>query len=266
MTAQKIRANSVLPARREPVTLATADGLDLVAELALPADRDPVATLVCLHPLPTHGGMMDSHIYRKAAFRLPALAGIAVLRFNTRGTWSEQGTSEGSFDNAVGEQYDVAAAIEYAEFHDLPNIWLVGWSFGTDLALMHGLDPMVRGAILLSPPLRFSEPDHLEAWARSGKPVSAFVPELDDYLRPDEARKRFAAIPQAEVVGFPRSKHLWVGDAEKVLDEIVRRVAPDVPVPLPVEWEGPMETADTSAYNAHNLAAYKDVPVPKPRS
>jgi hypothetical protein len=25
-----------------------------------------------------------------------------------------------------------------------------------------------------------------------------------------------------------------------------------------------METADTSAYNAHNLAAYRDVPVPKP--
>ena len=121
MTAQKIRANSVLPARREPVTLTTADGLDLVAELALPVDRDPVATLVCLHPLPTHGGMMDSHVYRKAAFRLPALAGLAVLRLNTRGTWSEQGTSEGAFDNGVGERYDVAAAIEYAEFADLPE-------------------------------------------------------------------------------------------------------------------------------------------------
>jgi alpha/beta superfamily hydrolase len=264
VTAQKIRANSVLPARREPVTLETADGLSLVAELAVPLDREPVATLVCLHPLPTHGGMMDSHIFRKAAFRLPALAGIAVLRFNTRGTWSEQGTSEGAFDNAVGERYDVAAAIEYAEFHDLPNIWLVGWSFGTDLALMYGLDPVVRGAILLSPPLRFSADEHLAAWAESGKPVHAFIPEFDDYLRPEGARERFAAIPQAEVVAFPGSKHLWVGDAEKVLDAIVERVAPSVPVPLPTEWEGPMEKADTSAYNAHNLAAYKDVPVPGP--
>ena len=262
--SQKIRANSVLPARREPVTLETADGLSLVAELALPPEGDPVATIICLHPLPTHGGMMDSHVYRKAAFRLPALAGIAVLRFNTRGTWSEQGTSEGSFDNAVGERFDVAAAIEYAEFHDLPQIWLVGWSFGTDLALMHGLDPAVQGAILLSPPLRFSEPADLEPWAASGKPVHAFVPEHDDYLQPTEAAERFAAIPQAEVVPFAGSKHLWVGDAEKVLDEIVRRVAPDVELPLPREWDGPMETADTSAYAAHNLAAYKDVPVPGP--
>ena len=41
---------------------------------------------------------------------------------------------------------------------------------------------------------------------------------------------------------MPGAKHLWVGDAEKVLDEVVRRVAPDVPVPLPTTWDGPMET------------------------
>jgi alpha/beta superfamily hydrolase len=243
-----IRANSVLPARREAITLHTADGLSLVGELAVPADRDPVATLVCLHPLPTHGGMMDSHVLRKAAFRLPALAGVAVLRFNTRGTSSIQGTSEGSFDNAVGERFDVSAAIEYAEFHDLPHIWALGWSFGTDLVLMHADDPAVEGAVLLSPPLRFSTPEHLSQWAASGKPLVALVPEHDDYLQPPEARERFAAVPQAEVVGVDGAKHLWVGDAEKVLDLLDERVAPSVDVPLPTEWDGPMETADPSAY------------------
>ncbi|MFS8479291.1 MAG: alpha/beta hydrolase, partial [Micromonosporaceae bacterium] len=110
-----IRANSILPARREEIELHTADGLRLVGELALPPDgREPVSTLVCLHPLPTHGGMMDSHVLRKAAWRLPALADVAVLRFNTRGTSSLRGTSEGAFDNGVGERHDVAAAIEYA--------------------------------------------------------------------------------------------------------------------------------------------------------
>lgn len=238
----------MLPARREAITLETADGLSLVGELALPADREPSATLVCLHPLPTHGGMMDSHIFRKAAFRLPALAGLAVLRFNTRGTASVQGTSEGSFDSGEGERYDVAAAIEYAEFHDLPNIWVVGWSFGTDLTLMHANDPAVRGAILLSPPLRFSDEEHLAAWAESGKPLTALVPEHDDYLQPPEAEERFAVIPQAEVVGVDGAKHLWVGDAETVLDLVVQRVAPGVATPLPREWDGPMDTADTSAY------------------
>jgi alpha/beta superfamily hydrolase len=253
-----IRANSVLPARREAITLHTADGLELVGELARPLDREPVATLVCLHPLPTHGGMMDSHVYRKAAFRLPALAGLAVLRFNTRGTSSMQGTSQGEFDNARGEAYDVAAAIEYAEYHDLPDIWVVGWSFGTDLTLMHGNDPAVKGAILLSPPLRFADVEHLEAWAESGKPLTALVPEHDDYLQPPEAEQRFAVVPQAEVIGVRGAKHLWVGDAETVLDAIVKRVAPGVDVPLPREWDGPMETADTSAYADRTTAVFKD--------
>jgi uncharacterized protein len=141
-----IRANSILPARRTDIELQTADGVTLVGEVALPADRDPVATIVCLHPLPTHGGMMDSHVFRKAAWRLPALAGVAVVRFNSRGTASVRGTSGGEFDGGVAERYDVAAAIEYAEFAGLPSIWLVGWSFGTDLALKYGCDPSVVGA------------------------------------------------------------------------------------------------------------------------
>ncbi|WP_430790613.1 alpha/beta hydrolase [Actinoplanes sp. G11-F43] len=256
MTNQQIRANSILPAHREDIELHTADGVTLVGELARPLDREPVATLVCLHPLPTHGGMMDSHVYRKAAWRLPALAGIAVLRFNTRGTSSVRGTSGGEFSKAVDERFDVAAAIEYAEFADLPNIWLVGWSFGTDLTLMYGLDPTISGAVLLSPPLRFSQPEHLAAWAADGKPVTALIPEFDDYLRPAEATERFAAIPQAEVVPMAGGKHLWVGDAEKVLDEIVKRVAPGVPTPLPATWDGPMESGDASAYADRTVAAF----------
>jgi alpha/beta superfamily hydrolase len=231
----EIRANTVLPADRRPVTLHTADGLALVGELALPLHGAPVATLVCLHPLPTHGGMMDSHLLKKMANRLPALADLAVLRFNTRGTTSEQGTSEGAFGEGLAEQYDVAAALDLAESLDLPQIWLVGWSFGTDLALMHGCDPSVVGAILLSPPLRFSRPEHLARWAESGKPLVAVVPEHDDYLQPPEARERFAAVPQAEVVGVHRAKHLWVGMADEVLDEVVRHVNPKA-YPLPKEY------------------------------
>ena len=260
MASEIIRGNSILPAKREPLTLHTADDIELVGELALPIDRDPVATMICLHPLPTHGGMMDSQLFRKASYRLPALAGIAVLRFNTRGTSSVQGTSGGEFDSADSERFDVAAAIEYAEFADLPHIWLVGWSFGTDLALMHGLDPAVEGLVLLSPPLRFVKDEHLAAWAESGKPVVALVPEHDDYLKPDEARHRFAAIPQAEVIGIEGAKHLWVGDAERALDEVTARLAPDVEVPLPHRWDGPMERADPSVYRDRTVAAFSEVP------
>jgi uncharacterized protein len=260
-----IRANSILPADREDIELRTADGLTLVGELAVPRGRAPTATLVCLHPLPTHGGMMDSHILRKAAWRLPALAGLAVLRFNTRGTSSVRGTSEGSFDGGTGERFDILAAIEYAEFHDLPEIWLLGWSFGTDLVLRYGADPGVVGAILLSPPLRAATVDDLAVWADSGKPVTALVPEFDDYLRPAEAVERFAVIPTAEVVGVPGARHLWVGNAETALDEIVKRVAPQA-YPLPQTWDGEMSFGDASAYADRTVAAFSDIPGPEPRN
>lgn len=234
----EIRAGTVLPARREDVVLRTADGLDLVGELALPSRRDPVATLICLHPLPTAGGMMDSHVLRKASYRLPAMADLAVLRFNTRGTSSERGTSDGEFGGGRPERHDVAAAIEFCAAAGLPRLWLLGWSFGTELALMWGNVPQVEGAILLSPALRRAGDADLDAWAASGRPLVALVPELDDYLRPDEARARFARVPQARLIAVDKAKHLWVGETyvRIVLNEIVKLLNPAA-WPLPAEWK-----------------------------
>jgi alpha/beta superfamily hydrolase len=238
-----IRANTILPARREGLTLHTDDGLELVADLALPPDDDPVATLICLHPLPTHGGMMDSHIYRKAAFRLPAIAQIAVLRFNTRGTVSAAGRSQGAFAGGAGERHDVAAAVDFAIARGLPDRWLLGWSFGTELTLKYGPDHDITGGILLSPPLHRAVDADLDRWATDGRPLIALVPEFDDYLQPPEASERFARVPQCTVVGFPKTKHLWVGQAEAALDAIVGTLRPGFG-PLPDTWDGDYTTAD----------------------
>jgi len=231
----QIRANTVLPARRRTVDLHTADGLRLDGAIALPEGTPPKATLLCLHPLPTHGGSLDSHLLRKADWRLPALAGIAVLRFNTRGTED----SEGTFDGGDAERYDLAAALDLVESEDLPAPWLMGWSFGSELALMYGADdPTVVGAVLLAPPLKRAGDGDLDKWATAGKPLVAVVPELDDYLRPPEARTRFARVPQCEVVEVAGSKHLFVGYADEVLDIVADRLVPGS-APLPTTWEGP---------------------------
>ncbi|NUP75462.1 MAG: alpha/beta hydrolase [Sinomonas sp.] len=251
----EIRANTVLPARRENIELRTDDGLTLVGELALPLDREPAATLVTLHPLPTHGGFMDSHVFRKASFRLPALADLAVVRFNTRGTSSPRGTSEGHFDEGIGERADLEAAVRFAVDRDLPRRWLVGWSFGTELVLKYGalppVEPHIEGGILLSPPLHRAGDDDLAAWADSGKPLTALVPEHDDYLRPADAERRFASVPQAKVVGVDGAKHLWVGEkfVQRVLGDIVGIVNPQPGAerqggtPLPTAWDGLVATA-----------------------
>lgn len=242
----EIVANSVLPARREAISLQTSDGLALVGELALPIDSEPTATIVCCHPLPTAGGFMDSHVLRKMAWRLPALANIAVIRFNTRGTTSAAGTSEGTFDEGNAEGLDLAAALKFVQERGLPKPWVLGWSFGTDVILKHAIHGQtsqgLQGAILLSPPLRFSEVVDLDRWNDSGLPLTALVPENDDYLQPPEATARFARISQAEVIGVPGAGHLWVGEksVRVVLNEITARVAPKCS-PLPLEWDGPME-------------------------
>ena len=181
---------------------------------------------------------MDSHVYKKAANRLPAMAGIEVLRFNTRGTESEAGKSEGEFDNGESEKYDVEAAIAFAltQLH-ADNLWVAGWSFGTDLALRHARNPHIKGLILLAPPLRTSQVSDLEFWADDARPVIALVPEHDDYLKPDDARVRFAPLTQLELIPVSGAKHLWVGEPAvyRVLSEITRIIAPER-LPLPTEF------------------------------
>ena len=234
--AEPIRPSTVLPANRTTFTLATADGQTLVGEVASPI-ANPTGAILCLHPLPTAGGMMDSHVYKKAANRLPDMAGITVVRFNTRGTTSANGTSTGTFDNGGAEQFDVEAALKYSlDELKLENLWVVGWSFGTDLALRHAKDPRIKGLILLSPPLRTSQESDLEYWNLDGRPVITVVPELDDYLQPPEAAVRFAVIKNHTMIAVEGAKHLWVGEpaVHRVLSEITKIVAPER-LPLPTE-------------------------------
>jgi alpha/beta superfamily hydrolase len=235
----EIRGSVVLPARRENIELHTSDGLTLVGELALPEVGEPVATLVTLHPLPTAGGFMDSHILRKAAARLPALAQIAVLRFNTRGTKSPRGQSQGTFGHGNDERADVAAAMDFVAERGLPHPWLLGWSFGTELALKYGREHAIEGAILLSPPLHRASAEEVAAWAGQSRSLVALIPELDDYLRPEEARERFASVPQVKLVEVTGGKHLWVGESQtkRVLEEIVTAVNPSA-LPLAEIWNG----------------------------
>lgn len=215
----------------------TADGLTLIGEVATPLG-ERTATILALHPNPTGGGMMDSHIYKKAANRLPEMAGIEIIRFNTRGTESEAGKSEGKYDHGNSERFDVEAAIEYAfgTCH-ADNLWVMGWSFGTDLALRHARDKRIKGLILLSPPLKYSKPEELLFWAVDGRPITALIPEFDDYLRPAEAAVAFSVIPQIELINVDEGKHLWLGEPQvyRVLSEITKIVAPER-LPLPVEY------------------------------
>lgn len=165
------------------------------------------------------------------------MAGVEVIRFNTRGTSSEAGTSDGAFGEGVTEKFDVEAAIEFA-FDELgvERLWILGWSFGTDLALKFARDSRVKGLILLSPPLRTSEVSDLEFWAKDGRPITALIPEFDDYLKPEDAAVAFQVVPQIKLIYVKDAKHLWVGEPSvyRVLSEITEILSPQS-LPLPTE-------------------------------
>jgi alpha/beta superfamily hydrolase len=235
--AEIIRPSTVLPALRTPFHVLTSDGVDLIGEVASPLGQSKGAILT-LHPLPTAGGMMDSHVYKKVSNRLPAMAGITVVRFNTRGTSSEAGTSSGAFDNGGAEGLDVQAMINYCfDVLGLENLWIVGWSFGTDLALRHAKDSRHQGLILLSPPLRTTTNEELLYWNSDPRPITALVPQHDDYLKPDAARERFAIVPKLRIIPVDDAKHLWLGEpaVHRVLSEINTIVTGDTS-PLPLEY------------------------------
>ena len=233
---QPVRPSTILPAHRTAFTVTTSDSETLIGEVAAPLS-DYTGAILCLHPLPTAGGMMDSHIYKKAANRLPAMSGVEVIRFNSRGTTSDAGTSTGVFDNGNAERFDVEAMMNYClDTLKLENLWVVGWSFGTDLALRHAKDPRVKGLILLSPPLRTSDVSDLQFWAADGRPVIALVPEFDDYLQPPQAIERFKPLTQIQIIPVEGAKHLWVGEPSvyRVLSEITKVIAPER-LPLPTD-------------------------------
>lgn len=238
---EEIRSGTELPARRTDVELVTDDHLTLVGELAEPLDHPALGTLVTLHPLPTAHGFMDSHVLKKAAARLPALADLAVLRFNFRSVTSPRGTSEGTFGDGVSEGFDLRAAVAEVVDRGLPTPWLVGWSFGTEVILKHAIEHVeaghVAGVVLLSPPLHRTTDEELARWADVEVPVVALVPEHDDFLRPDAARERFAVAPSIRVEPVEGAKHLWVGEryVRIVLDRIADLVVPGS-APLPTHW------------------------------
>jgi hypothetical protein len=63
------------------------------------------------------------------------------------------------------------------------------------------------------------------------------VPELDDYLKPDDARKRFALVPKINIIAVDGAKHLWVGEpsVHRVLTEI-SSIVTGTKEPLPAEF------------------------------
>jgi alpha/beta superfamily hydrolase len=111
----------------------------------LPGDRGVVVT----HPHPLHGGDMHNNVV-EAICNAYQEKGYSTLRFNFRGV----GGSEGGYEEGIGEQDDVKAAIDYLSDLGKGEIDLAGYSFGSWVnALGINRYEKVKRAIMISPPV-----------------------------------------------------------------------------------------------------------------
>jgi alpha/beta superfamily hydrolase len=112
--------------------------------------RAPRAVAVVAHPHPLHGGTMDNNVVHRTAKGLLE-AGLAVVRFNFRGT----GASEGAHDGHGGEEEDLRAAVDWlAARYPGALLWAAGFSFGArTVAGLAPKEPRITRVVLVALPV-----------------------------------------------------------------------------------------------------------------
>ena len=174
------------------------------------AGRPSLAALVC-HPHPLFGGTMHNKVVYQAAKSLDKL-GLAVLRFNFRGT----GMSEGKHDRGEGEREDVRAALDFlaAEFRNVPLL-VAGFSFGCWVGLRAGCaDPRVTSLIGLGAPVNNVDFSYL---TRCVKPKLFVHGANDRYGAVNKVESLIAAVPgENQLVVVEDADHFFVGKLEQL--------------------------------------------------
>lgn len=114
---------------------------------------------VITHPHPLYGGNMNNNVVL-AICRAYQKMGYTTLRFNFRGV----GSSQGSFDDGIGEQADVRVAIAYLADQGIRQIDLAGYSFGAWVnGRLNCAEAGITNMVMVAPPLAFIEFDLIDA-------------------------------------------------------------------------------------------------------
>ncbi len=104
---------------------------------------------IITHPHPLYGGDMSNPVVESLATSFNK-KNYSTLRFNFRGVRG----SEGRYNEGIGEQEDILAAVRFLLDKGLSSIYLVGYSFGSwVLARIKELPAEISGVIFVSPPL-----------------------------------------------------------------------------------------------------------------
>ena len=173
------------------------------------------AAVVLAHPHPQHGGTMHTKVVYQTAKAL-ARIGCAVLRFNFRGA----GTSDGVFDEGIGEAGDFRAGLDFMQqrYQDARH-WTAGFSFGSWIASSAGAaDPRVSTLIGIGMPINRYD---FDAVRTSAKPKFFIHAERDEICPVKEIQQFYAKCEEPkELVVIDAADHLFDGKTSEVGDAI----------------------------------------------
>ncbi len=167
---------------------------------------------------------MDNNVVL-AVFQALAQRSIAALRFNFRGV----GSSQGRYDEGVGEQDDAKAAVQFLIAQpgiDPSRIGLAGYSFGARIALAVGSqDKRVKALASISGITAINDPTLMGCT----KPKLFVTGDMDNFIPIEQFKALVDRLPpptKARI--FSGTDHFWwgaeAGLAEAVSDFFVRHL------------------------------------------
>ena len=175
---------------------------------------NPTKAVVITHPHPLYGGDMTNPVVAAIATAYQN-AGFATLRFNFRGT----GKSTGTHDQGVGEQVDVAGAVDFLKGEGLGEIHLSGYSFGAwvNAMALQGAIP-VQGVTMVAPPVAFID---FKDGLRLPTLSAVVAGSRDEFAPPDLIRPLMGQWnPAARLDIIDGADHFFFG----FLEEVTRRL------------------------------------------
>lgn len=183
----------------------------------------PGRVAVVCHPHPLHGGSMDNKVVT-TLYRAWRDEGLAVLRFNFRGTGASAGTHAGG----AGEVDDLLAVLDWlAARQGARSLRLAGFSFGAWVAaaaagrLPPGL--ALERLVLVAPPVQYP------GFAALQPPPGTLVAMADDDEVVDAtAVAAWVASRQAppELIRWDKAGHFFHGRLGELKAELAARLFP----------------------------------------
>lgn len=176
--------------------------------LHLPQDGALHPGVVLLHANPAAGGNKDMKVLQSIESAL-ASAGMATLRYNSRGVGNSTGTisrTEGKrlvAPEGEAEVGDIGAALDFLagqDSVDSSRLALVGHSFGARISLAYVAahrDERVKAITCIGLPVAWRDLSYLGQWPH---PRLFVTGELDDFCPPDELAKYVETLPEPKTL------------------------------------------------------------------